>query len=290
MVALVTGASGFLGGAISDRLEAAGLEVRRTGRPQLEIPSPEFDELLNETAPDLLVHCAAPASVPASVEDPATDRQGSAGVLGDLLERVRGLPSAPRFLLLSSAAVYGDPASLPISEQQELRPVSPYGRHRAECEELLRDAAGEWGLEAATMRIFSAYGPGLERQILWDATQKGIRDGRIELMGTGRESRDFIHAEDVAAAALAITEGGEFGGESYNVASGVETTIAELAGLIASALELGEDAVGFDGSSRPGDPINWRADISKLEALGFSPAVAIEDGVRDYVEWVQGRA
>lgn len=287
MRSLVTGGAGFLGSGIASRLAASGWEVVRAGRPELEIPSPAFDELLAATAPQLIVHCAGPASVPDSMADPAADFARSAGVLDGVLDRARELSEPPRFIFLSSAAVYGDPESLPISESQELRPVSPYGYHRAACETLLAEYNAIYSLPTAALRIFSAYGEGLRRQILWDATRKGLDDGKIALMGTGRESRDFVHADDVAAAVLAILDGAEFAAEAYNVASGRETTIAELAGLIAQALGLPADSVAFDGSSRPGDPINWRADISRLSALGFSPAVEIEEGVPAYVDWVR---
>ena len=252
MVTLVTGANGFLGGYISRRLSEAGETVIEAGRPEVRLPSTEFDELLVRSRPDTVVHCAGPASVPFSFEDPVADLQGSAGVLATILDRLRRVDPPPRLLLLSSAAVYGEPSGLPVDERAELAPLSPYGFHRMACELVVREFNEVYGVPAATMRIFSAYGEGLQRQIVWDICRKAIQDERVELSGTGLESRDFIHAHDVADAAHAIFEGGSFTNEAYNVGSGRETTIRELALLLVAELGLDADAVLFDGKRRPG--------------------------------------
>src|SRR5207248_3256916 len=127
----------------------------------------------------------------------------------------------------SSAAVYGQPDRLPVGETAPLRAISPYGEHRVVCETLLRDS----GLPAVVARVFSAYGEGLRRQVLWDICAKAINSAEVALDGTGDESRDFVHAEDVAAAVVVLIRKADFGGEPYNVATGVETRIGELARL-----------------------------------------------------------
>ncbi len=289
MVALVTGANGFLGGYIADALAGAGHEVARAGRPEVEVPSPELARLVRERPPGLVVHCAGPASVAGSMEDPHRDFEGSVVVLSDLLELLRALPDPPRTLLLSSAAVYGEPRSLPIGEDAEPAPLSPYGFHRLACEVIAHEYHEIYGLPTAAMRIFSAYGEGLRRQILWDVCRRLLDEGEAELFGTGEESRDFVHASDVARAALAIADGGAFEGEHYNVASGRETTVAELAGLLARTLGLDPGVITFSGKRRAGDPANWRADIARVAALGFEPRVPIEDGATAYARWAAGR-
>ena len=287
MVALVTGASGFLGGHICKGLRADGWTVVAAGRPELEIPSPAFERRLQETSPSLVVHCAGPASVAASVEDPVADFLGSAGVLVALLERLAGIRRKPRLLLLSSAAVYGDPIRLPVREGDETRPISPYGFHRLACELLLGEFERVYGVPSAALRVFSAYGEGLRRQILWDICEKAIGDGEVVLSGTGDESRDFVHASDVAQAVAVAARHARFETEILNVASGVETTIADLAELLVS--ELGSNVpVRFLGDARPGDPSNWRADISAARTLGFRPAVTIAEGTRRYAAWSAG--
>ena len=277
MVALVTGNRGFLGSRIAARLEADGIEVVAAGRPEVEIPSAAFDELLAATRPDLVVHCAGPSSVPRSVENPAADRAGAVDVLEALLERLGGA----RLLLLSSAAVYGQPDRLPVSEDAPIAPISPYGSHRAEAEA----AAIASGARVAIARVFSAYGEGLRRQVLWDIVRRAAGDGPVELHGTGEETRDFVHARDVAAAVALLAVESEFAGEVVNVGTGVETSIARLAQLLADA--LGGAEIGFSGVARPGDPVRWQADIGSLRSLGFEPSVAIEDGAAAYAHWAR---
>ena len=280
MTTLVTGHRGFLGGYIARRLREQGEHVVGAGRPDVELPSQQFGELLARSRAGLVVHCAGPASVPRSIEDPSGDRQGSVEVLRTLLPQL----GSTRLLLVSSAAVYGDPDWLPVSEDAPLAPVSPYGVHRAEAEKL----ALQSGVPVVIARVFSAYGERLRRQVLWDIARRTLAGGPVQLSGTGEETRDFVHARDVAAAIGAIAGRAAFEGEIVNIGTGVETPIVRLAELITT--ELGGGDVRFTGAVRPGDPARWRADISRLRALGFEPATSIEDGVRAYARWVRAAA
>lgn len=280
MTVLVTGHHGFLGRHIAARYAAAGHAVVGAGRPKIEIPSAAFEQLLARARPELVVHCAGPASVPASIADPDADRAGAVEVLRGLLERL----GSARLVLVSSAAVYGQPATLPVTEDAPVAPVSPYGHNRVDAERLVLDS----GVRVVVARVFSAYGEGLRRQVLWDIARSALAGGHVELAGTGAESRDFVHARDVARAIEVITERADFEGEIVNVGTGVETPIARLAELITAELGLGE--VRFSGVERPGDPARWRADITRLRGLGFEPAVSIEDGAASYARWARTAA
>jgi UDP-glucose 4-epimerase len=218
--------------------------------------------------------------VPGSIDDPDADREGAVEALRSLLPRLESI----RLVLVSSAAVYGDPLLLPVSEDAPPAPVSPYGRHRVEAEWL----ALESGVPLVVARVFSAYGEGLRRQVLWDVAQRALTGEPITLSGTGAETRDFVHARDVAAAIHAIAEGAAFEGEIFNVATGVETSIARLAELVTA--ELGGGEIRFSGIGRPGDPTRWRADITRLRALGFTPSVSIEYGAPTYARWVRDKS
>lgn len=282
MVALVTGHRGYLGSHAVRALIAAGWSVTGVGRPETEIPSDAFEKILEEVAADVVVHCSGPASVPAAERDPVSDRRGSVEVLSALLGSLIRAKAGTRLVLVSSAAVYGDPIRLPVTEQEPLRPISAYGTHRLECEQL----AIASNVPTAVARVFSAYGEGLRRQVLWDITQSALRGDRVELQGTGRESRDFVHGADVGQALATIAHLGSFVGESYNVGTGVETTIAELAHKLVTAVNP-RAQVGFSGRNRAGDPLRWRADISAAQALGFSPMVTIDEGAARYAAWAR---
>lgn len=281
VVALVTGHNGFLGAHASVALSADGWLVVGAGRPDLDIPSAAFDALLRERRPALVVHCAGPSSVSVAEDNPTADRQGSVEVVAALLDRLAALPET-RLVLVSSAAVYGDPTALPVTDDAGIVPISAYGRHRAECEWI----AARSGAPLAVARVFSAYGEGLERQVWWDIARRARRGKPVALQGTGAESRDFVHGEDVGRALACIASRAQFLGETYNVGTGTETRIDALANSLVAA--LGSDSeVTFSGHGRRGDPLRWRADISHIRSIGFEPHIPIDEGISRYATWVQ---
>ena len=134
------------------------------------------------------------------------------------------------------------------------------------------------------MRIFSAYGPGLRRQVIWDICQKAILQDSLILQGTGEESRDFIHALDIANAIDCITSSAEMNGEFYNLATGKEVKIRSLVELVLESLEI-EKQPEFTSIVPIGVPLNWRADISRLRSLGFESTVSFERGIKTFAYW-----
>ena len=296
---LVTGIGGFLGGYVSAWFSGKGWRVigidvlPRTaivGFPgdvyqQLNIGNGLLPDLMQVEQPAVCVHCAGSASVPRSMSEPMSDFRANVSMTGMLLEAIRTHAPSCAAVLLSSAAVYGSPLELPINEEAELGPISSYGFHKRMAEELFAEYATCHGLRTACVRIFSAYGSGLRRQVLWDLCNKLVNANTVVLQGTGLESRDFVHARDVANAIAAVVERADFRGECYNVASGAETSIAELAQKLGAAMQL-QRFIEFDGVLPQGVPSRWRADISRIQDLGFTPEVSIDCGVAEYAKWV----
>ena len=145
------------------------------------------------------------------------------------------------------------------------------------------------GYHIRCVRIFSAYGSGLRKQLLWDIYQKYLNTGRIDLFGTGNETRDFIHISDILRALELILayQGPE---EIFNVANGEEVSIRELAEIYAKQLGENTDIVRFNGETKVGDPQNWRADISLLKKIGYEKKTDLTEGIREYVGWVKQQA
>ena len=251
---------------------------------QMDLPSPRLAELMAETRPGVVINAAGPASVAGSMVDPQSDFHGTVGVLLCVLDAVRLAGSAARVVTMSSAAVYGNPASLPILEDAPLAPVSPYGFHKEIAETLLTEYYDTFGVASCAARVFSAYGPGLRRQLLWDVCQKALTGGPVALSGTGEETRDFIHVQDVARAIRILAERADMSARAYNVASGVETSVGEIARGLVSSISA-DMPVEFSGIQRPGDPLRWRADITAIEELGFAPSVSIADGIEQVATW-----
>jgi UDP-glucose 4-epimerase len=295
---LITGVSGFIGRYAARYFAEQGWSVVGIDNSQPEnaplanlsayhrfqLPDPAFSHLLKNIAPQVCIHCAGRASVGLSMTEPSADFYTNTVLTFELLNALRLNAPHCRFIFLSSAAVYGNPESLPVRESQVTAPLSPYGFHKLQCEQLCLEFSKIYEVPTASLRIFSAYGPGLRRQVLWDICRKLVTQNSLSLQGTGQESRDFIHALDIARAIGVIATAAPMQGEAYNLASGREVTIAELANLVLEALEFNRQPE-FDGVVPPGNPLNWQADISTLNALGFSSHVALEKGVRTFAHW-----
>lgn len=250
----------------------------------------ELSMIVTNVQPDVIIHCAGSANVGASVVNPMADLDGNLHSLYQLLLALKSIEKKPKILFMSSAAVYGNPKQLPIREADELEPISPYGLHKLMGERLCHYYNQVHGYHIRTLRIFSVYGSangnGLRKQIFWDIYQKYQSTGAIKLFGTGNETRDFIHVNDILQAMKCILayDGEE---EVFNVANGEEESIRHIAEIYAKELSESIDIVTFSGETKEGDPLNWRADISLLEKTGYKKTIDFEEGVRGYVDWVR---
>lgn len=300
---LVTGGTGFLGRALIAALLERGDQVVAINRTETPIDSrcltvlSELSQLdAHSDLPPLnyqaCFHFAGASSVPLSWQNPILDLESSLPGTVSLLHFLARHHPGCRMLVSSSAAVYGNPTVLPVKETAAIAPISPYGIHKAAIELLCEHYARLLDLPITIMRIFSAYGPGLQKQLLWDTAQKleraalsGQRD--ILLWGTGLESRDFLHSRDVARAAICLSDVPHPGlYRTVNVASGRESQIRYVAQLLCEAWGP-EYSPHFSGESRAGDPQRWVADISPLLSHGFSPQVELEEGIREFVAWAK---
>ena len=294
---LIVGAAGFLGTAVSrycvnQGLATLGLDIVDADASvaftsfyrteQLELT---LGPILVEHRPTYLINLAGNADVGKSLIDPRNDFRKSADLFSAILDQVRHFSINTKVLFASSAAVYGQPKRLPICESEMSDPISPYGYHKWICELMAKEYSAIYGIKTASARIFSAYGSGLKKQIFWDLCNKCQSTGLIELCGDGGESRDFIHADDIANAFLCILRNGVFAGESYNVATGQEITISALAQFVIKKFGNATDRLVFSHAVRVGDPRNWRADITQLQSLGFVPTIELSRGTAEYIEW-----
>lgn len=294
---LVTGAAGFLGRHLGRCLVEAGYDVascvRRAEdaaaapgdrRYAVELPHASLAEIVAHERPEWLLHCAGAARVDQSLLHPETDFQANVAVTEHVLATLAARSPRTRFLFLSSGAVYGEPAELPITERTPPRPISPYGRHKLACEALAREHHRRTGAAVAILRVFSAYGVGLKRQVLWDICRKAAESPLVTLDGTGAERRDFIHVADVARIVLRIVERDAPECETLNVASGTSASIAEVASLLLQNLGTGRRVV-FSGQSRPGFPRHWEVNVAPLAKLGLGDFMPLPRGLAEYAAW-----
>lgn len=298
--ALITGGFGFLGRATGRRFKRDGYRVLGIGNGRWDreqFTQQGFDEWLDapvnmsslltlDTEFDVIVHCAGNGAVSYSHSNPRQDFDKTVASAAELLEYVRMNNPTARLVYPSSAGVYGVQPDEPIVESAALLPISTYGYHKRIVEELCENYSRNYGLSVGIIRFFSIYGTGLTKQLLWDASMK-LMPGNAEahFFGTGEETRDWIHVDDATAVIRAVAEERE----PYlvvNGASGVRRTVREVLELMRIALGS-SGSITFNGSVRVGDPRFYHADVARLRALGVTPGIALEDGLREYAQWVR---
>jgi UDP-glucose 4-epimerase len=306
--AWITGARGFLGRNLAQHLAGIGTQVAGIGHGHwprtdaaaagvshwvnADIHTASLDLLMAEAGPpDVIYHLAGGSAVGPSFANPLEDFERTVHTTVRLLDWVRLRCPGTVIVAVSSAAVYGAGHEGPLSETTVGTPYSPYGYHKSIMETLCRSYGQNFGLRAAIVRVFSAYGSGLRKQILWDLCSRlrSTEDGLV-LDGTGQERRDWIHASDVARLLAVVAD--RLPSTSVPVVNGATGQGHSVAEFAQSVLEAwgGGRTVTFSGKSRPGDPVNLVADVTRLRALGFTPQVSLPQGIRAYVDWFRQAA
>lgn len=300
---LITGSSGFLGRHLTEAFRAQGRVVhgvdRRPPNPASDVQEiPDTFEGLDLTEGDtltalledrevtLVVHAAGTADVTRSFLAPIADLSAHVTTTAHVLDALRRTKPRPRFLLISSAAVYGEPARLPISEETSLEPVSPYGYHKWQQELLADEYHRIFGVPTVRARVFSTFGPGLKRLAVWDFVTRAL-SGERDVRGTGAETRDYLYVKDLARAMVRVAARSPFEGEAVNIASGTETRIDTLVTMIMEELGLFASPQ-YDGKVERGKPTRWCADISRLSSYGFEASWSLREGIRETVAWIGG--
>jgi UDP-glucose 4-epimerase len=307
MTVWVTGGNGFIGRNLIRLLADQGRAVHGIGHGLIddaecvrlglrnwingEIEATNLDILAKRSgSPTAIFHLAGGSSVGLSIAQPLEDFSRTVVGTARLLEWLRRSAPNCRLVVASSAAVYGAHHDGPISEDAETLPVSPYGHHKLMMEELCRSFAVSYGLRSTVVRLFSVYGRGLRKQLLWDI---GMRLGRGErtltLGGTGAELRDWVHVRD--AARLLATTADQPQRDAFYVMNGggsAGTTVADVAGMLVTSWSgHGDIAIRFSGDVRSGDPFSLVADAARLRALPFSFETSLGDGIADTVAWLK---
>jgi UDP-glucose 4-epimerase len=294
---LVTGAFGFLGRHVARTCALAGHTVRGIGHGSWTgaewrdwgLNEWHSTDLTREAMlyyggePDLIIHCAGSGSVGSSLSHPSQDFDRNVVTTRDVLEYVRLNCPRTRIVLPSSASVYGNANQVPISVTAPLRPVSPYGVHKQMAEGLCLSYAQHFGISVAIIRLFSVYGIGLRKQLLWDACTNLSR-GFATFGGTGYETRDWLHVEDAARLLLLAGLPNAERSLIINGATGIGVSTQKIVSTIAHA--LGNNShVKFSGISRSGDPIHLVADTGGAEALQWYPSKNLDLELVRYLDW-----
>jgi UDP-glucose 4-epimerase len=295
MKVIIIGSKGFIGQNIFNYFREKGYDVWgadviidfvNNDRYFLIDPTnADYSSVFQHFIYDLCINCSGAASVLDSLKNPEHDYSLNVVNVFKILEAIRKFQPGCRFLNLSSAAVYGNPLNLPVIEDTRFNPLSPYGIHKLQAEQICKEFNDFYNIKTCSLRIFSVYGVGLKKQLFWDLYKKVKTGVPFNLYGTGNESRDFIYILDLVRAIDLISEFSSFNADVINVANGREIMIKDAVSEFFSFFNH-DIKYFFSGEVREGDPVNWLADISKLRSFGYQPSFDIKNGLRKYYEWL----
>ena len=294
---LITGAYGFVGRHTAYHFASRGWNVvglghgvwsrqewQQWGIKEWHTTDITIDNLLNYSGePDVIIHCAGSGSVSFSLNHPLQDYKRAVDTTLSVLEFARIHAPKAKVVFPSSAAVYGAVSSSPIMESSSLNPVSPYGIHKKIAEELCYSYAKFFSIEVAVIRLFSVYGSGLRKQLLWDACEKAMKN-ETAFFGTGEETRDWLHVQDAASLLYTASQYASLECPIVNGGVGVEVSIRDVLCEIFRGLGRQDEPV-FQGTTRTGDPQHYLADIIYLQQWDWKAKNSWREGIREYVEW-----
>lgn len=306
--ALVTGAAGFIGSHLVDRLIADGHSVtgiddlssgKMTNLPdgfdlrQMDIRSPEVRYVVAEIRPDIVFHLAAQISVSISAREPQLDADVNVGGTLNLLEGIRALEDETIKLvyITSGGTAYGDPEVVPADESTLIRPLSPYGVSKFAVELYLPVYEQLCGLEYSIIRLANIYGPRQdphgEAGVVAIFAKAMLGGKAVTVFGDGNDERDYVFVSDVIDA-IALAGNKSLQGP-FNIGTGVGTSTNRIFELVAQY--CGHDEPAEHGPARPGDINRISLDSSKAEReLGWTAQMGIEDGFKTTVEWFKQQA
>lgn len=295
MKIIIIGSKGFIGSHclkfFSQYYEVWGCDVVLDYNEKkyfyIEPTESDFSFIFVNNKFDVCINCSGAANVSFSLEMPLNDFQLNTLNVFKILDAIRKFNPNCKFINLSSAAVYGNPKKLPIREDEILNPVSPYGYHKKMAEMICEEFYRFWGIKTISLRIFSAFGPGLKKQIFWDISQKLRNNSDIlELFGTGNETRDFIYIDDLIRVIEIVILKADFNGSVINAANGMQIKISEIAEITKNQISPNA-RISFNGINRKGDPLYWEADVSNIMNLGYKSNISIKKGITKYIKWLK---
>lgn len=289
---LVIGSSGFVGSAIARAAVAGGSEVAgiaRSGGGPVQCLTTSFDpnaleQALGTFRPNVVIHAAGLPSVAVTEADPQAGLTSTVETFRSVVGSVEASGLACSVVYISSAAVYGNPTLLPVREDAPLEPISVYGRQRIECEEMAAALAQRRGLTAFAVRTFSLFGASQRRLLVWELFNRINRDEVVTIAGTGNEMRDFIDIGSFAQRVVQLAHSSASGFAAVNVASGIGTSVRDLAQLMLDVMSIDKPIV-CEGRTSPYDPLRWQADIARLRAItGWNGAYDLRRSIAATVE------
>ena len=304
MKALVTGGAGFIGSNICAALRREGADVT-----VLDDLSSGYEINLKELSGidfvrgdvrdpesvsravsdcDVVFHLAASVGNKRSIDHPDQDTSINVNGTLNVLQAARDA-GVRKVVTSSSAGIYGELKTIPITEEHSIEPLTPYGVSKLYAEKMTLAFSHVYGLEAICLRYFNVYGPNQRFDAYGNVIPifafQSLRGEPITIFGDGLQTRDFVHVDDVVQANLKAAVNRGVSG-AFNIASGTQTRIIDLASEVNGHLDSPVSIL--HAGHRAGDVAHSLADISAArDAFGFVPSVNMESGLAEYMAWAK---
>jgi UDP-glucose 4-epimerase len=313
MRVLVTGGAGFIGSSlvhalVSGQHDVGVIDDLSTGTMgnlhpaawfrRLDLLDAEFADAVAEFGPEAVVHLAAQADVQASIADP--DRDWAVNVEGTRATAVAAAAAGARRLIsASSAAVYGEPQELPLTETSRKAPENPYGHSKLAAESALAETLAGTGTDFASFRFSNVYGPrqdwrGEGGVVAIFASKLAMGESPV-IYGSGRQTRDFIYVGDIVSAIIeALFAESRLAGEmpdgpAYNISTGEQHSVEEVAGTLRMVSRVMREFEYLP--VREGDVLDSALDPSKAAAVfGWSARQTLDAGLAVTWQWMKQQA
>jgi len=299
----VTGASGYIGSALTEALQKCSAHVIRVSRSELSPKSGMLDVQADICAlscwqdivsrAEVIFHLAGNTSIYTAIKDPVESLNSTLLPINHLIAAAQKTGKTPRVVFASTATVYGLTDDLPVSEIQESNPITLYDLHKRFAEEQLALASQLGVLQSVSLRLANVYGPSLnassaaDRGVLNKVSKMALQQKDLQLFGDGRYIRDYVYIDDVVNAFLCAGASDKFTGHFFNVASGQGVTLEEAFQQVVEYSEkITGQKVGINKASWPenADAIEFRnfvGDVHSLkDAFNWQPEVSLSSGIQ----------
>ncbi len=296
---LIIGSTGFIGSSLLEIIDTEkeiftisrshldGSNHFQIDISNLEIFRDTLFRLSDEYEKLDIYFLAGESSVDSSVSKPVSSFSESVIPFLTLLESMKKKSST--IVYSSTGAIYDSREETCFDENSALYPPSPYAASKHACEGIAMSYHETYDLDVRIARIFSVFGPKMNRFFIYDFIEKISKDEKsIQLFGTGKQVRDYLHVDDVCRGLLTIMENGT-AGEIYNLSSGKPTSLTELSDRIMEILEISDVKISWDATQTVGTRDQWYGDNSKIKEIGFKRKENFDDQLQSTVREIYSK-
>ena len=289
MKILITGVHGFIGKKVFDQIKYK--DIRGIGRAKSKNVRIKSKKVSNKNitiknllklnfSPDVIIHCAGSSSVGFSIENPYLDYVKNVQTTKIILDFIKKQKKEIRLIFLSSAAVYGNSCSF---YSKKLRPISIYGKNKLKSEKILIKNSSRYNYKLIILRVYSVYGIGLRKQLLWDACNK-IKRNNNEFYGSGKEVRSWININDLVKYIIYFTFVKNIKYKIIDISGNDTLNNYEFLKKVFKIFNF-KKTISFNNIIKIGDPKRQIFNNKKVKSLKLKPKINLNTGLVEYIKW-----